>query len=243
MFAGSRAKLFDTANVLFQSPWDGKARFEIDDSQARLLHSPRIINQLGKRDIELPLADFIRHEAYFANYPDMRNFPVRFDAGTTGAALVLEDHKPHHMIMGVQAGVPLETNLDTLHEMQHLTQYQEDFVTGSSVSWEISLERQRRLARLKLTARRRPDKADCDDLAQIMEGIKNNKGPVQAQIITRGRQRYHFGAGEIEARDTERRIHLSAAQRQQQPAVLQTLSQLGPRARIAYFKQTFPGFV
>lgn len=108
---------------------DGKWKFEINDSDAKLLLEPAEFREFAKAGGAVNLADVLDHPALFAAYPALRDLPVGQKIGR-GAT-----YSPgkRQILMGNQ--VPGSQFLSVLmHEVQHGIQTIEGFATGGSVS-------------------------------------------------------------------------------------------------------------
>lgn len=111
---------------------DGKWRFEIDDSEARLRNLGDLQDRASSNELGFaiaPLADVLDHPTLFAAYPELKNAKVRynskkwksgfFSAGANGNPDVFE--------------ISVEDELPTLlHEIQHGIQNKEGFAKGGS---------------------------------------------------------------------------------------------------------------
>lgn len=125
-FAGRRAADYEDAKSdgrTFPGPYDGKDRFEIDDSKMKITDEG--VGWLVGKTGETKLGDLIDHEELFRNYPDLRDEPVTrmkgegADAGWNG--IRLGEDMPMRRVMPA-----------LVHEIQHLIQQKEGFDRGAS---------------------------------------------------------------------------------------------------------------
>lgn len=116
---------------LFRS-YDGKWRFEMDDSKLTLTDSIEPYTTLG---------ELIVHDELFAAYPDMRRMPVIFhhlSNGKRGSYSVSFDEIQLNRDL-MQEPEALKDVL--IHEIQHAIQEREGFASGSNVRyWERRLK-------------------------------------------------------------------------------------------------------
>jgi len=234
MYVGHKSGLLASANRIFKGPVDGQLRCELDDSQSFVRHGPRILNRLAQREIELPLHELLHHPRFFAAYPDTATLPIRFDHTTRDCEIEHEDGAPTHIALGVAQDLrytaetePPATHRDVLHELQHVVQLKEGFSMGACL---VNEELRARMIHLRRIAKlMNNDPAHDDPLFIQIDEIRTGTSPLEAAIRRRTSTRYHFSAGEIEARDTEARAHWSEQQRLNTPSVLENLAQLPVR--------------
>jgi hypothetical protein len=203
----AQAEKFEKAGVDPDSIWkatgwgrgkDGKWRFEIDDSQARMKPDAgkAIKDNWGPVDYfesgnpiygEVPknLEDVFHHPEFFAAYPDARKIKI----------------VPEYTNLGVSYGgkigidpdlVPLKQSNVMLHELQHELQNVEGFAKGNSAQDPYSAI-QTSLADSALNQ----GNAESFDLMQ-----KLSKLPQTSQLT---RKLYKQSAGEVEARAVQAR--------------------------------------
>ena len=228
----------DSETVRRETGWyrgyDGKWRFEIDDSKMRF------INRRDESRRTWKLDELIRHDALFAAYPELRNYTVLNFAFEDGVDGVFSPGL--HRIM-------LNPNLDRagkraalIHEIQHAIQVIEGFAAGSSTDyWQdafvtdeeirterhlLELSRKNRLLEedmyrlLENTPDARQDALRAtlvqrhgEKAVREFTDTYNHLLNLQKQRTERAEQAYRNTAGEIEAADVASRLGLSAKQR------------------------------
>ena len=232
----------DSETVRRETGWyrgyDGKWRFEIDDSKMRFINHREESRRTWKLD------ELIRHDALFAAYPELRNYTVLNFAFEDGVDGVFSPGL--HRIM-------LNPNLDRagkraalIHEIQHAIQVIEGFAAGSSTDyWQDAFvtDEEKRTERHLLELSRK-NRLFAGDMYRLLEdtpdarrdaqrdalraalvqrhGEKavreftdtyNHLLNLQKQRTERAEQAYRNTAGEIEAADVASRLGLSAKQR------------------------------
>ena len=214
--------------------YDGKWRFEIDDSKMRFINHREESRRTWKLD------ELIRHDALFAAYPELRNYTVlnfAFEDGINGV-----------FSPGLNR-IMLNPNLDRagkraalIHEIQHAIQVIEGFAAGSSTDyWQdafvtdeekrterhlLELSRKNRLLEedmyrlLEDTPDARRDalratlvKRHGEKAVREFTDTYNHLLNLQKQREMRAEQAYRNTAGEIEAANVASRLSLSAKQR------------------------------
>lgn len=228
----------DSETVRRETGWyrgyDGKWRFEIDDSKMRFINHREESRRTWKLD------ELIRHDALFAAYPELRNYTVlnfAFEDGINGV-----------FSPGLNR-IMLNPNLDRagkraalIHEIQHAIQVIEGFAAGSSTDyWQdafvtdeekrterhlLELSRKNRLLEedmyrlLEDTPDARRDalratlvKRHGEKAVREFTDTYNHLLNLQKQRTERAEQAYRNTAGEIEAADVASRLGLSAKQR------------------------------
>lgn len=234
MYVGRLSGLLASARRVFKGPADGQLRCELDDSQSFVRHGPRVLNRLGRREIELPLHELLHHPRFFAAYPDTATLPLRFDPTTRDCEIEHDNGTPKHITLGVAQDLrytdetePPATHHDVLHELQHVVQLKEGFSMGASL---VNEEVRTRMIHLRRMAKLMNNNPAHDDALYVrIDEIRTGTSPLEAAIRRRTSTRYHFSAGEIEARDTEARTHWNEQQRLNTPSVLENLAQLPVR--------------
>ena len=230
---------------------DGQWRFEIDDSKAvfDLSHAPQ--NGI--------LKDYLKHDALYAAYPELRDVKVQIDDGSRLFLGVNGYYDPQENTIILRRNA---SKSSLLHEVQHAIQRIEGFATGASLEyWVDILDEDRypvtkglRDAQRALAAFRRKTDADTlqllDQYAERMQSaseydVANDTHTVEdverkleaaglsdlfweldslkfdvsfqlgiAQGMDHPSDLYFNTAGEIEARDVERRANLASGDRQ-----------------------------
>lgn len=228
----------DSETVRRETGWyrgyDGKWRFEIDDSKMRF------INRRDESRRTWKLDELIRHDALFAAYPELRNYTVLNFAFEDGVDGVFSTGL--HRIM-------LNPSLDRagkraalIHEIQHAIQVIEGFAAGSSTDyWQdafvtdeeirterhlLELSRKNRLLEEDMyrlledtpDARRDALRATLvqrhgEKAVREFTDTYNHLLALQKQREMRAERAYRDTAGEIEAADVASRLGLSAKQR------------------------------
>ena len=228
----------DSETVRRETGWyrgyDGKWRFEIDDSKMRFINHREESRRTWKLD------ELIRHDALFAAYPELRNYTVlnfAFEDGINGV-----------FSPGLNR-IMLNPNLDRagkraalIHEIQHAIQVIEGFAAGSSTDyWQDAFvtDEEKRTERHLLELSRKNRLLE-EDMYRLLEdtpdarqdalratfvqrhGEKavreftdtyNHLLDLQKQRTMRAERAYRDTAGEIEAADVANRLGLSAKQR------------------------------
>ena len=228
----------DSETVRRETGWyrgyDGKWRFEIDDSKMRFINHREESRRTWKLD------ELIRHDALFAAYPELRNYTVlnfAFEDGINGV-----------FSPGLNR-IMLNPNLDRagkraalIHEIQHAIQVIEGFAAGSSTDyWQDAFvtDEEKRTERHLLELSRKNRLLE-EDMYRLLENTPdarqdalratlvqrhgekavreftdtyNHLLNLQKQRTERAEQAYRNTAGEIEAADVASRLGLSAKQR------------------------------
>lgn len=228
----------DSETVRRETGWyrgyDGKWRFEIDDSKMRFINHREESRRTWKLD------ELIRHDALFAAYPELRNYTVlnfAFEDGINGV-----------FSPGLNR-IMLNPNLDRagkraalIHEIQHAIQVIEGFAAGSSTDyWQDAFvtDEEKRTER-HLQELTRQNHLLAEDMYKLLQdtpdarqdalratfvqrhGEKavreftdtyNHLLDLQKQRTMRAERAYRDTAGEIEAADVANRLGLSAKQR------------------------------
>lgn len=186
---------------------DGEWRFEIDDSMATV----RDVEQLA------PLDKNLWHPQAFEQYPDTRSIDsfvgyspsMRGEFGRSDAGEGLNAFAPN---TADQTSV-------ALHELQHALQKRENFARGGGMSPEFPIADYNRIS------------ARINDMIQEAGGnLKNAPPAVQAEAealrelqrnIAKGGSStlYRHLAGEVEARNVQKRMNMTAKERREMPPV------------------------
>lgn len=228
----------DSETVRRETGWyrgyDGKWRFEIDDSKMRFINHREESRRTWKLD------ELIRHDTLFAAYPELRNYTVlnfAFEDGINGV-----------FSPGLNR-IMLNPNLDRagkraalIHEIQHAIQVIEGFAAGSSTDyWQGAFvtDEEKRTERHLLELSRKNRLLE-EDMYRLLEDTSdarrdalratfvqrhgekavreftdtyNHLLDLQKQRTMRAERAYRDTAGEIEAADVANRLGLSAKQR------------------------------
>lgn len=228
----------DSETVRRETGWyrgyDGKWRFEIDDSKMRF------INHREKSRRTWKLDELIRHDALFAAYPELRDYTV-LNFG-------ISDDVEAAFYPGLNR-ITLDPRLSRaekrtalIHEIQHAIQLIEGFTAGATTDyWRGSLKTaEEKQLELRLRDFAAPDIFFEADMRKLLEGTptaerdaaqmalekRYGKAPVreyadlynrlrdmQAEREQNAERAYRDTAGEIEAADVANRLDLSERQR------------------------------
>lgn len=203
---------------------DDKWRFEIPDDKASL---KGYIQPGSLYDGKLP--EVINHEQIFKAYPDTRDIDVNYgQRGVSSGAYAPPLDGIHGLDESIRIGAKSDNPLSTgLHEIQHAIQDREGFAAGGNnfilragtPAWDIYQER--------LKAIKTPLNRETYSLAAGYEGLapeKDYKAYLKmvnkpSDLVLREAQKYAAdtaymkSAGEVEARTTQKRMNLSADER------------------------------
>lgn len=228
----------DSETVRRETGWyrgyDGKWRFEIDDSKMRFINHREESRRTWKLD------ELIRHDALFAAYPELRDYTV-LNFG-------ISDDVEAAFYPGLNR-ITLDPRLSRaekraalIHEIQHAIQLIEGFTAGATTDyWRGSLKTaEEKQLELRLRDFDAPDIFFEADMRKLLEGtpaaerdaaqtaLEKHYGeaPVREYVDLYNRLRdlraereqdaeraYRNTAGEIEAVDVANRLGLSAKQR------------------------------
>lgn len=228
----------DSETVRRQTGWyrgyDGKWRFEIDDSKMRFINHREESRRTWKLD------ELIRHDALFAAYPELRDYTV-LNFG-------ISDDVEAAFYPGLNR-ITLDPRLSRaekrtalIHEIQHAIQLIEGFTAGATTDyWRGSLKTaEEKQLELRLRDFDAPYIFFEADMRKLLEGTPAaerdaaqtalekhyDEAPVREYVDLYNRLRdlraereqdaeraYRNTAGEIEASDVANRIGLSAKQR------------------------------
>lgn len=191
---------------------EGKWRFEIDDSGAQItgIKPP-------ESDVHASTFSGISHPEYEAAYPD---YQPREVAGVFDPrAKEMGNYSSHYNAVFAQGPTPQAAKGVGLHEYQHHTQDLEDFAQGSSPYAE--------LARLptdtgnSIVEQLRKGISDGDygepGSASFADAYKQLRALEETVNEKRARDLYRLSAGEVEARNVQKRMNMSAAERRAMP--------------------------
>jgi hypothetical protein len=148
----------------------------------------------------LPLDQVLYHPALFAAYPSLRSLMVQVDPALgIDAALVSTEAEGHVMRIG-----PYQQLTAMLHEIQHWVQEFEGFARGGRPTVYAAQSSPEYKAWLK-ASRALPMSPTARDVETVMSLYDRIPSTVQA---------YRRLAGEVEARNSQKRQSMTAAQRQ-----------------------------
>jgi hypothetical protein len=205
---------------------DGKMRFEIDDSEAAV-HAEDLSKYRHAR-----LGDVLDHPELMKAYPKLEDIPVTssWDLKVNGSF----DPSTNTISLRDPSEYPA-TGKDSLksvllHEVQHVIQTQEGFARGGN-SGEFAAprvaERQTLMDKARdasariVAANEAGDTKLADSLiakrSQIVDQLKEKGLLTDQQIKTGAFRDYQSLAGEVEARNTQERLGMTAADRRAMP--------------------------
>lgn len=206
---------------------DDKWRFEIDDSDARLVPSDSWEQPATDRGV--PLTDVLDHPSLIDAYPQLGDVQVKVDdsiksrGGYDPATNTITVRKSYRYPS--QGADSLKSTL--IHELQHVVQTEEGFARGGN---SAEFVRPRVEERDRLTGRQAaidklladaPPGARRDQLLAErgkVSGQLREKGLADDQSIKTGAFKdYQRLAGEVEARNTQSRLDLSEDERRSTP--------------------------
>lgn len=207
MYVGPKAKGWKDLPNKFSSLMDKMERAEISDAGAKLYPSANTPSTLG---------DFLKHDALYNQYPEMRNIKVVEMPGYERGSSV---GSYGDNVIKIARGETLDERYvpTTLHEIQHVIQEKEGWARGGNPK-EFLLDnlkekdklwnKYEELIKIRDKAQKIGDKESeykYHDMAQDAFRQWDN-------ITAEGT--YRRLSGEIEARDTAARMGLTSAQRQ-----------------------------
>ena len=228
----------DSETVRRETGWyrgyDGKWRFEIDDSKMRFINHREESRRTWKLD------ELIRHDALFAAYPELRDYTV-LNFG-------ISDDVEAAFYPGLNR-ITLDPRLSRaekrtalIHEIQHAIQLIEGFTAGATTDhWRgiLKTDEERRLE-MRLRDFYIPDNRFWGDMRKLLEetpaaeqdaaraalakrygeapvreyaDLYNRLRDMRAKREQNAERAYRDTAGEIEAADVANRLGLSAKQR------------------------------
>lgn len=159
------------------------------------------------------LGDVLDHPALYAAYPEIANYTVilRVDPTRKSRADGFFNQDQQHIHLETQ---DFESMLDSLlHEVQHGIQSVEGFAMGGSVKTDdASLP-----AEVVSQIRQLNDAADAAGLKAEFAEARRLRGEADKLRAAAGFEQYQKLAGEVEARNVERRRKMTAAERQAAP--------------------------
>ena len=228
----------DSETVRRETGWyrgyDGKWRFEIDDSKMHFINHREDSRHTWKLD------ELIRHDALFAAYPELRDYTV-LNFG-------ISDDVEAAFYPGLNR-ITLDPRLSRaekrtalIHEIQHAIQVIEGFTAGATTDyWRGSLKTaEEKQLELRLRDFAAPDIFFEADMRKLLEGtptaerdaaqtalekhygetpvreyvdLYNRLRDLRAEREQNAERAYRDTAGEIEAADVANRLGLSAKQR------------------------------
>lgn len=209
---------------------DGKWRFEIDDSQAKLL--PREQWEAKAQEGAIPIEQVFQHDELYKQYPALKDYKLKVDPNyPRGNAVNDLDNKvitiadPDGYGGFAPNGKPVPILKSVLaHELQHAVQEEEGFARGGSPE-EFAMHLKNKVERMKgrindLEARtvHAIEQGEPEEIAmeryskefdQLMEAAKKGGYYSSDMLRKRSVDQYERLAGEVEARNVMKRLHLS----------------------------------
>ena len=228
----------DSETVRRETGWyrgyDGKWRFEIDDSKMHFINHREESRRTWKLD------ELIRHDALFAAYPELRDYTV-LNFGISDDVEAAFYPGLNHITLDPRLS-RAEKRAALIHEIQHAIQLIEGFSAGATTDyWRDSLKTaEEKQLELRLRDFDAPDIFFEADMRKLLEGTPAaerdaaqtalekhyGKTPVREYVDLYNRLRdlraereqnaeraYRNTAGEIEAVDVANRLGLSERQR------------------------------
>ena len=193
---------------------DGKWRYEVGD--VRFYDGLQLINRSVKTEATLNdlLEDNKDKEALFASYPSLKNMPVVLeDMGYKGVGEYnygKETIRLNTYLLTDDDGYFTKPAVEILnHEIQHAIQKIEGFARGGSPAM-VRSEIKKQMA--EVTKQIRQLRAEGKE-AEAKELIKKNRGLYEASVSDDDFGSYKSLAGEVESRNVERRMGMSAEER------------------------------
>ena len=228
----------DSETVRRETGWyrgyDGKWRFEIDDSKMRFINHREESRRTWKLD------ELIRHDALFAAYPELRDYTV-LNFGISDDVEAAFYPGLNRITIDPRLS-RAEKRAALIHEIQHAIQLIEGFSAGATTDyWRGSLktDEERRLE-MRLRDFYIPDNRFWGDMRKLLEetpaaeqdaaraalakrygeapvreyaDLYNRLRDMRAKREQNAERAYRDTAGEIEAADVANRLGLSAKQR------------------------------
>ena len=216
-----------------RQPWfvgaDSKPRFEISDNKAtidgnlkkhHLLSMQDKLNEMGGGHYQYPLAQIMKHDALYTQYPQLRDVPVSVMRGEDMGGGLASYRSPQD-VEGLEDGL-ISLNVDSLvgdgrgemlnsllHETQHAVQEIEGFARGTTGS-NFKSDRIHALR----TGSGKTGKL-ADEQAEFYDNMSQAVHSGDIDEATADRINYLFSAGEGEARAVEMRKKLTGKDRRE----------------------------
>lgn len=187
---------------------DGLWRFEIDDSQAKIVPAAvQMWEGSGKTWIKSSMGDLLDHPRLFRAYPELADIPVRFGKADVNSGGFTPDTNSIHL----RSPTPNDMKMVLLHEIQHYIQQKEGFSPGSNpkMGW------------IQDYVKRNEAKWDKEATQSFdgwtAAGALPEKGAREALIAD---DVYRRTLGETEARQTASRMHMGVDERRLKSAAI-----------------------
>lgn len=206
---------------------DGKWRFEIDDSEAKINHAA-----LNDPKDSMVLGDVMRHSDMYEAYPDLKNIAVKVDPSLKAFGQTSADGKTITLRDPTQYAATGEKSLKSvlLHEVQHVIQTDEGFGRGGNreefmkpriAEKKLLYSRIDAINRLLSKASREGQKAKYSALLterqKIVSELQEKHLDSDMDILSRSHKDYTNLSGEVESRNTQARMDMTAAERRALP--------------------------
>lgn len=229
LYAGAKATGFQTAEGKFSSVLDRRIRFEIDDSNSKLVDIDKYfhtyIDEKGQEVLSnmkyrngqqrVLLSEILDHPELYKQYPDFKDLSVIIDNSLPPESAYYDDIKST-IALGI--GTKLENIRSlNLHEIQHTIQAVEGFPSGTSFEGVLRLINIADRPKLKkawdefakennIVKLREVGTKPEEELSMFSSYLKKNKyGDIYDE--------YARVLGEIEARDVQARMNMTKEER------------------------------
>ncbi|MBS1382602.1 MAG: hypothetical protein HPZ89_10240, partial [Oscillospiraceae bacterium] len=170
---------------------------EIDDSGARFEADPPVSGTLG---------DYMKHDALYGRYPELKNRPVYLEDMGTVAGKNTKEGLALNYTVGQQ-----EQNQTLLHETQHEVQRSDGRPNGGNPLMALSAEFNRVYEEIKNSAAFRQARTPGERLEIVLDRVRKQHGTNDLEKLSL--DLYRNITGEYEAYRTEDRRNMSAAER------------------------------
>jgi hypothetical protein len=195
---------------------DGKPRFEIDDSPATIRGVGTVERVAGRQGTNM--GDVMRHPSLYDAYQNTSKIPLEF-RGKSGGAYGTDMYGNE----GIMLGKNVSGESTPLHELQHSIQRQEGFATGGSPDMFMrgyqnklkDLDAQ--VTDINQQMRAASGTPQYDELMNARSGIVKQIQAIEGRdglgALEAANKDYRRLAGEAEARLTQSRMNMTAAER------------------------------
>lgn len=176
-----------------KSPSDDLWRFEIPDNKASVNTYGLKFNEPGDF-VGAPAHALINHPEAFKAYPDLKGINTYLEASPTAAGEFNPNNFPKGSSLVARAPDKNQLTSVGLHELQHGVQSVENFSRGINPDYIAG--------QIETGLRKRPE---------LLQGYDYNKVKDQAYDL------YHRTAGEVEARNVQKRQNMTPTDRRNMP--------------------------